>query len=604
MFKVTESPIKPIVAAPATASSHAPSLATLQPSSARVSDEEVLLCLVRDAIEKSGRSIEFPYFKAASLQLLECAPALWRIEGTSNIVGAVKSIFEFAATTPERSRLVSNTLPHLLRGRSSLDKRALIDVALALPSKSLRKSMAFGVLRSGSSRADLELILTESRKRKLVALKSKPLTEIVAKVEVLRVLRDVPLVPAMWDRKFLHNNPENRKTARQRVRALGEAARKGMHELSQLDYLCHPARASSAEQPKAPLLARPLRDAMVTLSAIKNSVEKMTGGPRQSYGRLREFINTNARRLTMECREGVRLLQSHTLPDKDLWTPKRVQALLDALHMVPEGDRLMTPNLREFIVTDLKHYGERRYSGRIALSAGLTLAGRQISLYGGNRTITWVTIHEVAHSLQMGLDGAFVRWDPATGEQLAPNHPLVNFRAFMALSGWRVLGCCAHKDLVDRNAVTVGGGVYPLDRPVLVPVSHLSGSRDASGERRWVIFRRNGSFLYCHDATAQFTLDRDACKDPGEDWAETFCEYRLCPDRLIQSAPEKFHYMELHFQVYRASKDFSRITAAYRELRALESLRSSARAAAGAPRNEGGMVGEDRQQLFDFSRGA
>jgi hypothetical protein len=520
-------------------------------------------------------------------------------------VGAVKAIFEFAATTPERARLVSNTLPHLLRGRSPLDKRALIDVALALPRKSLRKSMAFGVLRSGTSRDELETILTDARKRKLVALKSKPLTEIVSKVEVLRALRDVPVVSAMWDRKFLHNTPENRKIARQRVHALGEAARKGLHELSDLNYLCLPARAPSPEQPTVPLPARPLRDAMVTLSAIKNSVERLTRGPRQSYGRLREFVNTNARRLEMECREGIRLLQSHTLPDKDLWTPKRVQKVLDALHMVPEGDRLMTPKLREFVVTNLSsHYGERRQSGRIALSAGLTFEARQISSYGGNKTITWVTIHEVAHSLQMGLDGAMMSWDPETGEQLTPNHPLVNFRAFMGLSGWRVLGMCASKDVIDRAAVALGGVVYPLDRPVLVPAGHICADKEGSEERRWIILRRSGSFLFCHDASAQFSLDRNACQDPGEDWAETFCEYILCPDRLIQSAPEKFHYMELHFQVYRTAKDFARLATGYRELRALERLRGQGKARF----DEGLRTLESRngelQQLFDFSKGA
>ena len=585
-----------------TEASPAASLATLQPPCPQISHEQLLLLIVRTGIEKNSTSLETPYFKVPSLQLLECAPAFWRMKGTGACVDVVRDIFEFAASDQARARLVSNTLPHLLRGRPLRDKRALIDVALALPSRSLRKSMAYGVLRSGTSRDELERILTDTRKAKLLGLASKSITEIVAKIEVLRALKQVSLVPAMWDMKFQHNNPENRKIARHRVRALGEAAQKGLVALSHQGDLSYPSRKSQGQAQGSRILSRPLREAISNLTVISNSVDRILQGPRQSYARLRDCVNANARRLSLECREGLRFFQSHTLPDKDLWTPKRVQKVLDALHMIPEGDRLMAPKLREFVVADLKHYGERRQSGRIALSAGSTLEARQISSYGGNKTITWVTIHEVAHSLQMGLEGAFVRWDPITGEQLSPNHPLINFGAFMALSGWRVLGTYSKKDLIDRNAVSVGGGVYPLDRPVLASMEHIAPGQMSGDEKRWVIFRFNDSFLFCHDATAQFSLDKNACKDPGEDWAETFSEYILCPDRLIQAAPEKFYYMELHFQVYRAAKDFSLIGAAYRELRALAALRAPFERSSGQQRDEGVRNNDQRQQLFDFSR--
>jgi hypothetical protein len=61
-------------------------------------------------------------------------------------------------------------------------------------------------------------------------------------------------------------------------------------------------------------------------------------------------------------------------------------------------------------------------------------------------------------------------------------------------------------------------------------------------------------------------LCSSSTEDPFEDWAEAFTEYLLCPDQLITLAPEKFHYMEIHFRHYRLKRDYSRLAAAQRAL--------------------------------------
>jgi hypothetical protein len=75
------------------------------------------------------------------------------------------------------------------------------------------------------------------------------------------------------------------------------------------------------------------------------------------------------------------------------------------------------------------------------------------------------------------------------------------------------------------------------------------------------------NLLFCHRSDAEFSLNDYALTDPIEDFAEAFTDYILCPDRLIECAPEKFHYMEIHFRVYRSAGDYQRLTAVQQHLR-------------------------------------
>jgi hypothetical protein len=533
----------------------------------------MLLEVVRRNLEQHATSVENPYFTRPSLQLREIAPAVDRIAGHAALAATIKDIFLFAASSPQRSQLVAFTLPHLLRGCSTKDKQKLLDLALKQPSKLLRKRMAYGIVRSANSREELFRILTPQRSEKLTKLGSRKLTELVAKALVLQALGDIPVPPAMWSRKFNENNATNRETARRRVKELGEAVAHGQQLLAQLGHLTHKARGNA--KPTVIIRARPLYDAERTLSSIARGAEKILTGPRQPYSRIREFVTTSVRRLSLECSEGLRLLQSRTLPEKDLWTPKLVQKLLHAVHLVPERDRLMTPKLREFILAKVSKLGERRNSGRVAISYPGEIFNYKRSDYEGASALTALIVHEVAHSIQMGHEGDTVSWDVATGELLSPNNPLIDLGGFLELSGWRTLGTYAKSDIIGGNAIRLFNKIYPLNRPVRVslPSENVGACPDIPG---WVVFRHGYSdHLFYHRVDAEFSLNNYSLSDPLEDFAEAFTEYILCPDRLIECAPEKFYYMEIHFRRYRSAGDYQRLAAVQRALRARRNSQNS-----------------------------
>ncbi len=79
----------------------------------------------------------------------------------------------------------------------------------------------------------------------------------------------------------------------------------------------------------------------------------------------------------------------------------------------------------------------------------------------------------------------------------------------------------------------------------------------------------NDNIVFCHAPDAQFSLESYAMTDPQEDFAEAFTEYITCPDRLIDLAPKKFYFMEIHFRVYRTANDSARLTAVQRALRSI-----------------------------------
>jgi hypothetical protein len=539
-------------------------VAGLEAPSRILSDHEVLLEIVRRNLEQHARSVEIPYFSRPSLQLLEIAPAFTRIESYATLAAIVKEVFAFAVSSPDRSKLVAFILPHLLHGCSTKDKIKLLSLALKQPSKRLRKRMAYGILRSSHSREQLCQILTPHRAEQLTRLGSRKLTEIVAKALVLRALEGITTPPSMWGKRYRENNATNRAIARRRINKLDAAVVQGQNLLARLTYLKHKPRGSKASS--TPVPAGPLNDALRTLSSIKRGVEKIRNGPRQSYGRLREFINSSTRRLSLECSDGLRLLQSRTLSNKDLWTPELAKKLVDTVRLVPESERLMTPKLREFILAKVRVLGERRSSGRIVISYRGEIINRRRSEYEGASPLTVLLIHEMAHGIQWGHEERPVDWDYSTGEIFSPNNPLIDFAGFLELSGWRVLGTYAESQLIARTAIQLHGKIYPLNRPVREAPSSLENP-EAPPIPEPIVFRRGiAEILFYHRVDAEFSLNAYSSTDPFEDFAEAFTEYIVCPDRLIECAPEKFHFMEIHFRKYRAKNDYQRLAAVQQAL--------------------------------------
>lgn len=561
-----------------------------------VSHHEALLILIKDQLERHARSIDMPHFiSVPTLQLREYASTFERIRSRESLTAVVKEIISFAATNRERARIVSFTLPHLLRLCSTANKRHLLTVVLNHPSKSLRKRLAYGVIRSASGREQLLELLTPARARQLANCGSRKLTELVAKALVLRTLEPFNVPFGMWQRRFKDNNSKNRQTARERVRELESVARKGLEALDKLSYLSHKPRSKSETRPLIP--ARPLHDARMTLSSIVKASEKLRAGPRPTYGRLREFVNVASRRLSLERSDGIRLLQSHTLPDKDLWKPNLVQRFITAFRLIPESERLMTPHLREFMLSKTENAAERRQSGRVALSYPGELFRWRDARYEGCSSLTRLVLHEVAHSIQMGHEGKIMKWDNATGELFSPNNPLIDLKGFFALSDWRVVGFFDSSAFIDKHAIRIGDRTYPLGRPLTIELP-LTPSAGVTRTPMEVVLRRENNFVYAHRVDAKFSLNNYALTAPEEDWAEAFTEYVICPDRLIELAPEKFHYMEIHFRMYRSARDFARLNAAWRALRASDGApRLSA-----PPSQKTRAEGQPEQTEFAFMR--
>jgi hypothetical protein len=531
----------------------------------QISDAATLYMLILSRLEEVAPSIDIPYFSSPELQLRELAPTFERIRSCDGLAHAAKEIFSFAATGKERAKLVSFTLPSLLRLCSVEKKRHLLALSLKEPQRNLRKRLAYGVLRSAATREELFELLTPVRARQLTECGSRKLTELIAKALVLKALAPLDPPSSMWQRSLRENNKKNRCLARARVRELETSARKGLSSLGALDFLAHKPRSKTESRALIP--ARPLHDARMTLGWILRSAEKFRATPQTSYGRLREFVNDATRRLALERSDGIRLFQSHKLPEKDLWKPQLVERFVAALRLIPESERIMTPNLRDFILTQSSNDAERRQSGRIAFNYPGSLFQWRDPRYEGVSSFLRLVLHEVAHGIQLGHQGRLQKWVQATGEILSPNNPLIDLKGFCEISGWRALGWFDSSHFVGKEGVNLNGQLYPLGRPVTIhfPISPDLGVPQR--QERVVLRRGAGNFLYCHDVYAPFSLNSYAFSEPAEDWAEAFTEYIICPDRLINLAPQKFYYMEIHFRLYRSAGDYDRLAAVSKALR-------------------------------------
>jgi hypothetical protein len=461
--------------------------------------------------------------------------------------------------------LVAYTLPHLLRLSPTEHKKHLLALALKIPHKLVRKRLAYGILRSAASRQQLFALLTPAKARMLAECGSRKLTEVVAKVLVLRALEPLTVPASMWEDAFKHKTLENRRTARSQARLLWSESQKGLLALEKLNYLTHKPR-SDAES-IAPIPARPLHDARMTLTSISKKAEGLLTSRCPSYPKLRQFVNAASRRLLFERTDGICLLQSHNLPNQDLWTPNLIQRFTAAWQLIPEAERLMTPGLRGFLLSKMttNNIGERRRSGRIAIDyPGACLLQRD-HRYQDAPGLAVVLLHEVGHSIQFGRL-FFTKWNRQSGEVIAPNDPVIDLKGFLEISGWRAVKECSPSDWVTGEAIIINETVFPLNRPINIALP-LSPSQPMLSSRETVILTHGWhNMFYCHRPDAKFSLCSSSTEDPFEDWAEAFTEYLLCPDQLITLAPEKFHYMEIHFRHYRLKRDYSRLAAAQRAL--------------------------------------
>jgi hypothetical protein len=347
-------------------------------------------------------------------------------------------------------------------------------------------------------------------------------------------------------------------------------AKKALRRLARYEHLSHRPRSKVETTPL--IVARPLHDVRGSFSSVAKAAERFREGPRPTYNRLRQFVNSATRKLSLECSDGVRLLQSHVLPSKDLWTPKLEERVMSAFRLVPEAERLMTPRLREIALSKLAagNAAQRSRSGRVSVGYPGQIFRGNDSGYQGVPFLTRLLVHELGHGIQMGHEGAVNKWNPSTGEMYSPNNPLIDYKGFCDLSGWRVVGWFEQSAVVQNVAITIAGKEYPFERPIKIdlPLEPEAGSVRITCT---VILRASkaDNLVFCHAPDAQFSLSSYAMTNPQEDFAEAFTEYILCPERLIELAPEKFHFMEIHFRVHQTANNSRLLTSAQRALRGL-----------------------------------
>jgi hypothetical protein len=526
--------------------------------------EEILLRRIQSHLS----SIENPYFTDPHLKLLELSTPLGRLRGNTAFRELAEDLISFSKISRQTANVITTTVPHLLALLPFKGKAVIISSALRDKSKSARKHVTHAVVRSCLTRDELMRLLTPERTKKIAALRHKPLTEIVGKTETLRALKNVGLPAILKQKKSGLNNAHERQLAKRQVVALRDTA---IYARARLDGLTHliPTVQSHASTLPPPLPPKAVCDAQSTLSLIVTRADKLLTGARPSLQQMNRFITSASRQLILECSQGIRLSQSYTLPDKDLWTPKRVEQLLEALSFIPEGHRIMVPKLRDFHFARLENLGERRPSGRVALGVPRVFRHNQKEEFGGLSHMVGVTIHEVGHSIQMGAEGEHLRWCLESGEIWSPTNPLFNIATFSSLSDWRIVGSISRKEVIGRDSVLLGGQIIPLNRAVLITGhAHIPG-RTAESPPEWIVFRYSSkeNILYRHAATASFARSSNATTDPFEDWAESFTDYFVSPDQLLTLAPQKFYYMELLFKRYTLAHDYARLSALHCAMR-------------------------------------
>lgn len=530
-----------------------------------ISIHERFSALIGHALGKHGIAQPIPIFSDARLRLLEFAPAVRHLRTADAIRDVGNVLSSMCAFSKEGASAVRACGPHLLALLPVEGKQRLLSQVLSETNGAVRAHCAYAVVRSCLSREELFALVSSDRVPTLQRLKHAPLDEIIGKVETLRALE--PIRVPSYKRASQGEPSAQRRGARDHIAALCDVAllaRKALEEIPHMRPLGTVGTVSDVKRSSA----KGLNDTYVMISAIARRAERILAAPRCSLSVMDSFIDIATQRLRVACSDGLRLSQSHTLSAKNLWTEKRVEELRCALAMLPDGHRIMTPTLRVIHLAPMKNLGEWRASGRVALGLPGILRHNRRDEFGGASHMIGVTIHEVAHSLQMSGDNPCVTWEASTGIPRTPTNPLFDLSTFASLSTWRVIGPVSPEQVIGKDSIRIDAHLLPLNRPLKVPDGEAFRHLQGSFGDEWIVFRYQPTdkLLYVHRATAAFARSGNASSDPFEDWAEAFTDYLLCPEDLIALAPEKFYYMELHVKLYHITADLPILRAMFSAL--------------------------------------
>lgn len=486
------------------------------------------------------------YSALPELALLELAPLLGKLETRQERRSVLQELLRPAITNSSYRAYLCRKLPHLLYFVPIEERAQLLQSVLVLTQRRVKSALAFAVVRSAHDKQELKELLPSRTITKVLSLKHKELSEIAAKVIIIRRFELTPFPKALsrcYTAQVVAEPKKAREKVRERLLEIHAALTARLADLDSLELLRNLRTTKEFK--------RGLREA---LKIIKPHVAIDDSLPRRRLSRYdgAQLANFLSFKVRTEIGYGVWFANGAFREQQKphAWTRADIKRTLPAFAHIPEGHILMTPLLHQFLRgNDPTNFGSRAPTGAIWLTDQHRTDHSMSHCFGGIHSTVVVAIHEMAHAIQIGNGAQETGWK-TSGELVSPADPLFDFAAFCQLSKWRVITERPWMRAYNNDAVLIDRQLLPIARPTTY-----------RGEE--VVIRHfhepsNGGTLLSHAANAKFGLRAPANTDPWEDWAEGFCEYMLTPRRFVELSPEKFLYFHLHFRKYEESSPIVR----------------------------------------------
>lgn len=154
---------------------------------------------------------------------------------------------------------------------------------------------------------------------------------------------------------------------------------------------------------------------------------------------------------------------------------------------------------------------------------------------GTARAVQNYFVHELGHMIQIGVTERVVI-HPDTGELREGGELHYDFQDWCRLSGWHGVPRGQYKLVEKGLGVRINGTSHPLGK-----------AEQFKGESVSFQWGEYEGELFYHRANSRFPPRPHGWTTPWEDFAESFALYCLSPAKLMDYAPEKFRFLEVHF---------------------------------------------------------
>lgn len=476
--------------------------------------------LVRSLFVTAASTIKDPEFRdhfsnpeLSDKQLIE---ALAFVESPERLK-CVRALLFLSSQYPQIGSFLEQKLNNILHFASSEERALLIKECLKADSAS---GSPENIRRMLAASVDLDQIcqlIGECGKAALLSLNHRGIRELTARSCLLRKLRNLPERSAPDAQQ-----PETTEARIGRLETMIEAG----------GALCS-EDAALADSSFARRMLKRLSAHLSDLRALRQS------GPESQKTAL--DLDLIEARLKFEFYYGIRLADEprNTANTHRCWSVSEIEEARQVMERIPEGRLLFTPKLHTIqrVRTLGNHIlGLRADNGTIKITDAAVAHPHVELAYRGKSSFQITLTHELGHAIQLGPEGPGLKED---GQDLTiiPGDPCYNFKEFMQLSNWQIISPERFKVQDSGLSVLLDGTALPTGVP-------------CSFQGRRIILVYNQGLLMSYDTSADFSLIDYSRTNPWEDWAESFCEYIMLPERLLKFAPQKFMYFEEEFRKY------------------------------------------------------